>query len=684
MYRTYLGLLAALVVALVLVGFTFSTDESKDRADFAFANGSEPKSLDPHKMTGVLEGRIADALFEGLTYRAHESLLPTPGAASSWEASPDGRRYVFHMRQGALWSDGRPVTAHDFVYSWKRLQEPLIASEYAYLLHGIRHAEAYNTFEAQVKSLRGDPSAESPEAKAGILVGLRSLLATESQGLSAAKWQEFASTRAVRDVVIRPEARVVVDGLDRREGVFTPEEGAALLAGFEAEAARRDAAWNAARAHFGVDEGVFAPDASTFVVELVAFIPYFLDLTSFHAALPVPRPSIETNPENWFRSPRTLVCNGPFRMLRWDENRAIRLVKSDTYWGRADVHLGSVDVLSTDNNQTAWSLYQTGAADWLPGNYPVDLIDMLKKRPDFHATPSISTYFYRINTTRKPFDDPRVRLALAKSIDRALLVETVTRKGEPPALTISPPGTGGGYEPPTSRMGFDPESARRSLAEAGFPEGKGFPKIALLYNTSEGHKKYAEFVTSQWRNHLKIDANAFNSEWKAYLQKQTLLDYEVCRAGWVADYNDPNTFLDMWVTKGGNNNTGWGDPFYDRLVSLAADPFRVLADAESVLLKCKEKDRTRGLVERLRVAADGSDERLAAAKALRFQLLREAEAILVQDAFPFIPIYFYVSTSLVNPRVRNFRTRLSLPDGTTVDNLQDLHPLRDLVVGEPR
>lgn len=635
-------------------------------------------------MTGVLEGRIADCLFEGLTYRGHDDLLPKPGAAASWEPSPDGRTYVFHMREGARWSDGRPVDANDFVYSWKRLQEPSTASEYAYLLHGIRHAEAYNTYGAQVAALRGDAEGETPAAKEGILRGLGALLASEPEGLAAPKWQEFAAARAVRDVVIRPEERVVVDGLDRREGRFSKEEGAALLAGFAAEADRREAAWKAAKAHFGVDQGIYARDPRTFVVELVAFIPYFLDLTSFHAALPVPRPSVDAHPDNWFRSPETLVCNGPFRMERWEEGRAIRLVKSETYWGRDEVRLRTVEILSTDNAQTAWSLYQTGAVDWLPGNYPVDLIDMLKTRPDFYATPSISTYFYRVNTTRKPFDDPRVRLALAKAIDRQLLVETVTRKGEPPALTISPAGTGGGYEPPESRMGFDPEAARAELAKAGYPDGRGFPKIALLYNTSEGHKKYAEFVTSQWRTHLKIDANAFNSEWKAYLQKQTLLDYEVCRAGWVADYNDPNTFLDMWVTKGGNNNTGWGDPFYDRLVSLASDPFRVLADADAVLAKCKEKDRTRALVDRLRAAKDGSQERLDAAKALRFQLLREAEAILVQDAFPFIPIYFYVNTNLVAPRVQNFRTRLKLPDGSTVDNLQDLHPLRDLVVRERR
>lgn len=678
MYRTYLGLLAALVVAVVLVGATFEKqDASTARADFAFVNGAEPKTLDPHKMTGIPEARIAEALFEGLTYRKHDNLLPEPGAAASWEASPDGRRYTFHMRKDARWSDGSPVTADDFVYSWKRLQEPEIASEYAYILHGIRHAEAYNTFAAQVKALRGDPAATDEATREGILAGLRALLARSPNGLEASAWQAFAAERGVRDVVIRPEAKVVVDGLDRRDGAFTAEEGAALLAGFEAEAARRDAAWKAAQAHFGVDEGIFAPDPSTFVVELVAFIPYFLDLTSFHAALPVPRRLVEANPESWFR--KGLVGNGPFRLERWREGQSLRLVRNESYWGSVSVRLRSVEIVSTENNQTAWNLYQTGEVDWLPGNYPADLIDQLKTRPDFYATPSINVYFFRINCTRAPYTDPRVRKALARAIDRRLMVETVTRKGEPPATTIAPPGIGGSYEPPPSDLGFDPDAARRLLADAGFPDGRGFPKVAILYNTSEGHKRNAEFVANQWRTNLRIDATAFNTEWKAYLQKQTLLDYEVCRAGWNADYNDPNTMIDMWVTKGGNNNTGFGDPFYDRLVHLASDPFRLLDDPEDVLARCREKDRTRGLIDALRRSPEG-EARIAAATALRFQILREAEAMLVQDAVPFIPLYFYVNTSLVAPRVKNFRNTLLLPDGTRVPNFQDMHPFRDLQV----
>src|SRR5262245_39232296 len=159
MYRTLLGILLALAGALIVVGLTFSS-AAEDRADFAFVNGTEPKTLDPQKMTGQPEGRIAYALFEGLTFYHPRTMKPTPGCAESWEATPDGKRWTFKIRQGMRWTNGDPVTAHDFVYAWVRLQEPSVASEYAYLMHILRHAEAYNTYGSHVTMLRGDPAGE--------------------------------------------------------------------------------------------------------------------------------------------------------------------------------------------------------------------------------------------------------------------------------------------------------------------------------------------------------------------------------------------------------------------------------------------------------------------------------------------------------------------------------------------
>ena len=201
MWRTLLALLAVFGAALGLVVVTFSASEREKRADLVFVNGTEPKTLDPQKMTGVPEGRLADAVFEGLTYRDNDSHRALPGSAASWDVSPDGRRYTFHMRKEARWTDGTRVTARDFAWSWKRLQEPETASEYAYLLHCVRHAEAFNTFGAQVKALRGDPAAKERPGQVGILGGFRALAGTAA--VSAKDWQAFLSEFAVRDTVVR-------------------------------------------------------------------------------------------------------------------------------------------------------------------------------------------------------------------------------------------------------------------------------------------------------------------------------------------------------------------------------------------------------------------------------------------------------------------------------------------------
>jgi oligopeptide transport system substrate-binding protein len=688
-YRTLFALLAVFAAAILLVGATFSSVR-EDRAEYVFVNGTEPQTLDPQKMKGVPEGRVADALFEGLTYRDEATLEPKAGSALRWEATPDGKRYTFHLRPEARWTDGEPVTAHDFAYAWKRLQEPAIASEYAYMLHVVRHAEAYNTYGAQIADLRGDPSAKDSDAatqarkRKGILAGLREL-ATGGR-LPAERWQAFLQDWKVRDVVLKPSDRRILDAFDRRTGEFGEEEASGLLEALEADTRRREEALAAAKAHFGIDEGAFALDDRTFVVELNAYTPYFLDITAFHSTLPVPRRVVEKDPEDWFR-PGKIVSNGPFRLEHWKVNQKIRLRRSESYWGRDEVHLETVDVLPLENQTTALNLYLTGEADWLPATYPPDLIDHLKPRSDFHANAALASYFFRINCTKKPFDDPRVRKALCLALDREQLVSLVTRKGEPPAYSIVPPGVRG-YVAPSSGLRTAADAshlaeARRLLAEAGYRDGRGSDgkplSFGVLYNDHPGHKKVAEWLADQYRKNLGVESNAYAQEWQAYLRSQTMLDYEVCRAGWVGDYNDPNTFLDLWVTKAGNNNTGWGDPTYDRLIALAADPFSLEGVADEMLPRLKEPEVARRLLDEVLATDDPAEKNLRGA-ALRMHLFREAEAILFQDAFPVIPLYFYVHTNMVAPSVEGFYVLLDGPDGTKVPNLQDLHPFRSVRV----
>jgi oligopeptide transport system substrate-binding protein len=677
MYRTLFGIVLVFAVAGLLVGLTFSTVREK-RADYVFVNGTEPKTLDPQKMTGQPEQRLADALFEGLTYHDNDTLKPVPGSAESWDTSPDGLRWTFHMRKAARWSNGDRVTAHDFVYAWKRLQEPAIGSEYAQLMHMVRHAEAYNTYGGQLRLLRGDPDAEDADAKEGILRGLDALVAAHPEGLPAKDWQEFVGKRTVSDAVANVQDPTILEALGRQAGTFTPEEGRALAEAFRAEATRRGKALAEAQKHFGVDEGMFAPDDDTFVVELRSSTPYFLELTSFFVNHPVHRPTVEKWPDDWFREGR-IVSNGPFLMESWRVNDKIRLRKNPDYWGASDVSLETVDALPIDNETTALNLYMTGQADWLPSTYPPDLIDVLSKRPDFYANPGMIVYFYRINCSKKPFNDARVRKALGMSFDRKAIVEQITRKGEIPTNTLVAPGIPG-YESPKGLLTYDPAEARRLLAEAGYPGGKGFPPFAIVYNTNEGHKKIAEYISDQWRKNLNIEATATNQEWQSILENVRRLNYDVERAGWIGDYRDPNTFLDLLVSSNGNNQTGWGDPYYDQLIRLAADPLKILAmspaDREAFVGRFKERSRGEPLIEAMAKAEPGEARRVAAS-AVRLHLFREAEAIAIQDAIPFIPIYFYVVTGLVSPRVEGFHAFVE-DDGRKIPNLQDLHPFRDV------
>ena len=656
MGRGLAGLGLACVAALALLALSFRAS-LPGRADFSFANGTEPKTLDPGSATGEPEGRIVDALFEGLTSRDPATLAPVPGVAEAWEISEDGRRFEFRLREDARWSDGRPVTAHDFAWSWRRLLTPAHGAEYAYLLYGVRQAEALHLSRARAARLRGET-----------LAAFDALCAAHPGALPAPVWRSFVAAQDLVATLAHADGEGARAVLSLPNGP-APAARAAFRAALSAAAAEHEAAAADAETHFGVDSGAFARDARHFVVELLAPLPYFLDLVAFYPTFPVPRERVEARPDDWFL-PGRIVGNGAFVLEAWRVGDRIRLRRSDTWWGRAGVGLASVDALPVENAITALNLYLTGALDWLPRT-PADLGEALRERPDHYGGPALSVYYYRINVERPPLDDPRVRLALALAIDRDVLVRDVLRLGQLPAEHVVPPGVAG-YEPPATALHFDPARARALLAEAGYPGGRGVRELGILYNTLEDHRKIAEWVADQLARNLGIRVRAYNQEWQSYLATIQSGDYDLARSGWIGDYVDPNTFLDLWVTNGGNNQTGWGDPSYDRLIRAAAD-VEAFARAPE-LAGLAEPGRARALLGELAGAA--GEARRAAAARLRLQLLREAEAILVQRGVPVLPLYFYVTSGLISPRVSGFHGRLA--DGRP--NLQDLHPLRALRV----
>ncbi|MCX6965361.1 MAG: peptide ABC transporter substrate-binding protein [Verrucomicrobia bacterium] len=509
------------ILALALA----SCGEDSSRGDLVFVNGAEPETLDPSIITGQPEGRVVNALFEGLC-AYDENGQAVPGVAERWEVSPDGKTYSFHLRPDAKWSDGSPLTAEDFVASWKRTLTPSTGSQYNYQLYPIKHAQAF------------------------------------------------------------------------AEGKLTD---------------------------FG-QVGVHAADPHTLVVELENPTPYFIQLCAFPTLHPLPVSLIEKLGDDWVK-PGNLVGNGAYALESWRINDKIRLRKNPHYWDRANVALETIDVLPISDANVAFNFYASGLADLLmdKGLAPPALLEDLKKREDFHAAPFLGIYFLRYNCSKGPFTDERVRRAFSLAVDKTRIVEKITRAGELAAPGFVPPGIPG-YEG-TPGLAFDPAEAKRLLAEAGYPDGKGFPNASYLYSKSELNEAIAVELQSMWRETLGVNVNLARQEWKVYLNSLSLLDYDIARSSWVGDYPDPNTFLDMFLTGGGNNRTGWSSADYDRLIAEAA---------------CELNP------------------------AQRFAILRQAEDLLVQKAVPVCPIYYYVGIQLYDP------AKL----GGIKANVLDEHPLR--------
>jgi oligopeptide transport system substrate-binding protein len=377
--------------------------------------------------------------------------------------------------------------------------------------------------------------------------------------------------------------------------------------------------------------GVRALDDFTLEVALENPTPFFIDLCAFATLLPVHMPTVERFGDDWIK-PGKIVSNGPYALADWRINDRIRLEKNPQYWNRDRVAMRTIDVLPAAKANTALNFYASGLADLMmdKGLVPPALLSDLRKRADFHSAPFLGTYFLRFNCTRPPFNDPRVRKAFTLAIDKQSLVEKITRAGELPALSLVPPGTAG-YQPPPG-LTRDIELARKLLAEAGFPGGRNFPLVTYLYSEGELNEAIAVELQSMWRNALGLDKSQVQlqrQEWKVYLSSMSRLDYDICRASWVGDYRDPNTFMDMFVTDGGNNRTGWSNKSYDRAIADAA----------------REVDREK-----------------------RFDIFRRAEKLLVVDEAPICPLFFYVG--------------IQFYDGTKLGgiqaNLLDEHPLKEM------
>jgi oligopeptide transport system substrate-binding protein len=495
-------------------------------------NAAEPSTIDPSLASSAFDCNIVYALVEGLATFDPKDLRPVPGVAERWESNGDATVWTFHLRPNSRWSNGAPVTARDFVYSYRRMLSPKLGSGSAYILFHLKNAEAY---------------------------------------------------------------------------------------------------YNGKIADFG-QVGATAVDERTLVLRLQAPVPYFPSMVCQAPWYPVHRATIEKfgaiddSATLWTR-PGNFVGNGPFMLTEWKPNQVIRVIKSPTYWNSGSVKLQGCNFFPIEDKAAEELAFRSGQLH-VTQYVPRDKIAAYRLDPSgvLHQFKKTATFYLRLNVNKAPLNDVRVRRALALALDRKKIAAGVLKGGESPASNLTPPGTGG-FTASVSLETDIPE-AKRLLAEAGYPDGKDFPQLDYLYPSSGGAKSaLGEVIQQMWLKNLGIEITLTNQEFKVWASSIQQGNYLISFNDWIGDYFDPSTFIDLMITNGGNNNTGWGSPDYDRLDGLAAS------------------------------TADNGK---------RFEYFQDCEAILAREC-PIIPVFFEAGNRLVRPEVKGW-----------YDNPFDIHPLNSV------
>ncbi|MEG0280383.1 MAG: oligopeptide ABC transporter substrate-binding protein OppA [Morganella sp. (in: enterobacteria)] len=489
-----------------------------EKQDLVRNNGSEPQSLDPHKVEGVPEANIIRDLMEGITLESPDGTV-LPGSATSWE-NKDFKVWTFKIREDAKWSNGDPVTAQDFVYSWRRLADPNTASPYASYL-------------------------------------------------------QYAHIANIDDVIA---------------GKKKPEE-----------------------------LGVKALDDKTLEITLTEEVPYIPKLLAHNSMSPVHPASVEKFGEKWTQ-PGNYVSNGAYKLKNWVVNEKIELERNPNYWDNKKTVINNIRFLPISSEVTDVNRYRSGEIDMTYNNLPIELFQKLKKEiPDeLRISPYMCTYYYEINNEKAPFNNPKVREALKLGLDRDIMVNKVKAQGDTPAYGFTPPFTDGmSAKEPEWFSGMTQaqrnEKARKLLEEAGYTKDNPL-KFNLLYNTSDLHKKMAIAAASIWKKNIGVDVQLENQEWKTFLDTRHQGTYDIARAGWCADYNEPSSFLNMMLSYSSSNTPHYKNTEFDKLMK------------QSLQVKTDEE---------------------------RAKIYQQAETVLDNDS-AIVPVYYYVSTRLVKPYVGGY------------------------------
>ncbi|MFL5169710.1 MAG: peptide ABC transporter substrate-binding protein [Microvirga sp.] len=506
-------------LALAAVAAAALTGAAAAQVTYNRGNDADPETLDPHKTATVYEANILRDLYEGLLIHDGAGKV-APGVAEKHEISDDGRVYRFTLRNNAKWSNGDPVKASDFVFSFRRIMDPNTGAKYANILYPILNAEKIN---------KSQPGAKLE------------------------------------------------------------------------------------------DLGVKAVDDRTVEITLERPTPYFLELLTHQSGTPVHPGTIQKHGAN-FTKPENMVSNGAYVLKEWVPNSHIRLQKNPQFHAAASVKIDVVRYEPTKDLSAAARRFMAGELQ-STSDIPADQTKFLKEKlgEQVKISPYLGTWYLAVNTSKKPFDDVRVRQALSIAIDREFIAEEIWQGTMLPAYSFVPPGTGNYGQPATADYkDLSPidreDKAKALLKEAGFGPGKPL-KVELRYNTTDNNKNTAVAIANQWKA-IGVETSFINTDAKthfAYLRDGG--DFDVARAGWIADYSDPQNFLFLVQSDNpGFNYAKYKNPDYDALMRKSGE----------------EKDL---------------DKRAA--------ILLEAETVFMRD-LPYIPILFYSNKNLVSSRLEGW------------------------------
>ena len=523
--------LLPLTAALLMLG---SALPALAAGELTYVVNNESATFDPSTSTETFALPVIGSTFEGLVKFAPDGAV-VPALAESWEISPDGLTYTFHLRDDAKWSDGKPVTAGDFVYAWTRVLTPEAGAKNAPILYVIKGAE------------------------------------------------DFYNGK-------------------------------------------------------GDEVAISAPDDKTLTFTLNAPVAYMMQLLPFQVFDPVREDVVEADPDGWTRDPATFIGTGPFRVAEFNFGKSTVLEKNPNYYNAENVSLDKLTFRLVPDPATALAAYEAGDVDGIEAVPSPELPRLASEDGNgFMVVPALGHTYAFFNPAMSPVDNVLVRKALAEAVDRQNLIDFVMQSADVPATGLVPPGmnvAGEDFRDGTSDFGLAPEArvedAQKLLAEAGYPNGEGFPETVFMTYSSPPIEKILEAIQQMWKQNLNIDVKIEASEWQVYYPEVQKTQYQIAQMGWGADYPHPMTFLENFTSDSPNNLAKWSNADYDALI----------ADAKVV-----------------------QDPKVS------LEDMRKAEAIMM-DQMVILPMYYRSNYMMMKPYVKGFwRSSLNQPyfDGVTLD-----------------